>query len=133
MALITVTASRVRVVEIFEQATKPAAAAITRGQIVYVDSNGKWALAASTSAGAAGNFRAVALKDVGANEPLTAVIRGFIDMGDGFTSMAFGAPVYLNDTAGSIGDAAGTVSVIAGYVDSAWAATAADKLLYFRG
>lgn len=133
MALITVTASRVRVVETILQSTKPAAATITRGQVCRVDSNGKWALSLTTSLANAGNIRGIALKDVIAGEPLTCLIWGKVDIGDGLTAVAFDAPVYGNDTGGSLGDAAGTASVINGYVTSAWAATSADKLLLFKG
>ena len=130
MAAITVTAARVRPVLIIEQETKPAAEAITRGQYVRIDNAGKWALGNATTTGeVALGTGGIALKDVAAGEALTALRKGLVDIGDGFTAMAFGAPVYLSDTDGGLDTAAGTVSTIVGYVDSAWAATSADKLL----
>lgn len=129
MTLITVTAARVRAVEIILASSKPAAVAITRGQICYVDTNGKWALSLTTSAAAAGNIRGWALKDVAANEAVTCLMIGIMDIGDGLTAVAFGAPVYGNDTGGSIGDAVGTATVINGYVTSGWASTTPDKLV----
>ena len=129
MALITVTAARVRVVEVIQAQNKPAAATITRGQICYVDTNGKWALSLTTTLAAAGNIRGWALKDVFANEPLTCLQIGILDIGDGLTAVAIGAPIYGNDGAGTIGDAIGTATVINGYVTSGWAATAVDKLV----
>lgn len=130
MALITVTAARVRPVLIIEEATKPALVAVTRGQVVALDATtGKWRLADSTSAGQVGARRGFALRDVGIGESLTALTKGILDIGDGLSAMNFGDSIFLNDTAGSIGTAAGTVSSIAAFVDSVWAAGAsADKL-----
>lgn len=132
MALITLVASRVRVVTLIHAETKPAAVAITRGQIVYVDTAGKWALSLTTSLAAAGNVRGWALKDVGAGEPLSALRIGILDVGDGLDAagLTYGAQIFGNDTGGSIGTAAGTASVINGTITSGWASTTADKLVY---
>lgn len=130
MAAITVTAARVRPVTIIHQETKPAAATITRGQVVTQDSSGKWALALATTAGNAGTIRGIALKDVIAGEPLSALRIGSIDIGDGMTAMAFNDTVFLSDTAGTLSTTAGTGSYILGYVQSAWAYTTADKLIW---
>lgn len=133
MALITLVAARVRAVEIIHASTKPAAVAITRGQIVFCDTNGKWALSLTTSLAAAGFARGWALKDVGAGEPLTALRIGILDVGDGLDAagMALGAQIFGNDTGGSIGTAAGTATVINGVVVSGWASgSVADKLVW---
>ncbi len=65
-----------------------------------------------------------------ANESVTAVRRGTLD---GFTfSQAYDAAIYVADTDGRIGDAAGTVSTVIGRVVPAWnqrQGTAADKVL----
>lgn len=130
MAVVTVTAARVRPVAIIHEETKPAAVTITRGQIVTQDANGKWVLALATTIANAGTIRGIALKDVIAGQSLTVLRMGLIDIGDGMTALAFNATLFLSDTSGAIDTAAGTGSYILGYVDSAWAATAADKLMF---
>lgn len=105
-----------------------AAAAITAGQVVYMDANGKADLADASAAGTAG-ARGIALRTVAAGEALTVVAEGEVE---GFTiAQAYDAPIYLSDTAGALADAAGTVSVLCGNVS---AATNKDltKLLYVR-
>lgn len=129
MTVITVTAARVHPVLIVEQATKPAAEAITRGQYVRLDTSGKFALGNGTTTGEVGAGSGIALNTAAAGEAVTALRKGVVDIGDGMTALAFGATVYLSDTDGALDTAAGTVSKVLGYVDSAWAATSADKLL----
>lgn len=130
MTVITVTAARVKPVLIIEQETKPAAEAILRGQYVRLDTSGKWALGNGTTTGEVGVGGGIALRDVHAGESLTALRKGIVDIGDGFTALAYGAPVYLSDTDGALDTAAGTITKQIGYVDSAWGATTADKLLH---
>lgn len=105
-----------------------AGAAITAGQAVGMDANGKAILADASAAGTAG-VRGIALKTVAAGEALTVVAEGEVE---GFTiSQAYDAPIFLSDTAGALADAAGTVSVAVGNVS---AATDKDltKLLFVR-
>ncbi len=52
-----------------------AAAAITAGQPVYIDANGKVNLADANGAGAA-KFRGIALESVGAGSPVSVLRRG---------------------------------------------------------
>lgn len=129
MTVITVTAARVRPVLIIDQSTKPAAETITRGQYVRLDTAGKWALGNGTSAAEVGGGGGIALRDVIAGQELTALRKGLVDIGDGFTALAYGATVFLSDTDGALDTAAGTVSTVLGIVDSAWASETADKLL----
>jgi len=135
MANLTVTASTVHVVESYEQATLPAAAAITAGQVIIIDSNGKWALGNATTAANAGNGRrAIAAKSVAAGQSLTGVYRGLLDTRGALDALAFAASVFLSDTAGTLADTAGTVSTIVGQVVAGWGSGAtADKLLRFNG
>ena len=105
-----------------------AAAAITAGQVVYMDTAGKFDLADASAAGTAG-ARGIALRTVATGEALTVLSEGEVS---GFTiSQAYDAPIFLSDTAGALADAAGTVSVAVGNVSSA---TDKDitKLLYVR-
>lgn len=130
MADLSLTAAKVALVEGDVTGwTKPAAAAITAGQTVQQDTNGKWALAdASTSGGA--RAYGIALKSVAAGQALTAAGPAcLVDLGDALAALAYDAAVYQSDTAGALADAAGTTSFIVGRVFSGWAATTADKLL----
>lgn len=132
MALIALTtANKVEVVESIMQHTAPAAEAIVAGAPVRLDtSNGKFTNSNGTTAPEARVY-GIATKTVAANEPLTAIRRGKMD-GFDFTSQAYDAAIYVSDTDGRLGDAAGTVSTVAGRVLSAWSqrlGTAADKIL----
>jgi hypothetical protein len=132
MALIALTtANKVEVVESIMQHTAPAAEAIVAGAPVRLDtSNGKFTNSNGTTAAEARVY-GIATKTVAANEPLTAIRRGKMD-GFDFTSQAYDAAIYVADTDGRLGDAAGTVSTVAGRVISAWSqrlGTAADKIL----
>lgn len=132
MALIALTtADRVEVVESIEQLTKPAAEAITAGAPVRLDTTaGTFTNGNGSSAGEARVY-GIATRTVVAGEAVTAIRRGIMD-GFNFTSQAYDAAIYVADTDGRLGDAAGTVSVVAGRVISAHATTlgtAADKIL----
>lgn len=136
MALIALTtAGRVEVVESIEQMTLPAAEAITAGFAVRI-------VPASTGAGqftpgngtdaTEANIYGIATRTVVAGDPVTAVRQGALD---GFAFQSgdeYNDPVYLSDTDGRLGDAAGTVSLVVGRVAPGTAVTlgtAYDKLL----
>ena len=91
-----------------------AGAALNRGDIVYADSNGKLQL---SNGGAAATAMAlgVCVTDGQAGEPVAVVKRGKVG---GFTisGLAYGAFVYISDTAGKLEDAAGTKSNVVGRV-----------------
>jgi hypothetical protein len=131
MANLTVTAATVHEAKApLEQFTAPAAVAVTAGQMVAIDSNGKWFLALATTAANAGRRRGMAVKTVAAGESLTAIIRGLVDVPGALDALAFDAQVFLSDTAGTMADAAGTVSTVIGTVMPGWASGAsADRLL----
>ncbi len=135
MANLTVVAANVHVVEVVEQDTLPAAVAVTAGQIVKVDVNGKWALALATSQANAGlTRRAFVTRSVDAGMPVTAIYRGVVDPGGAIDALAYDASVFLSDTAGTMADAAGTVSVVVGTVIPGWGSGATpDKLLRIDG
>jgi hypothetical protein len=68
---------------------------------------------------------------VKAGQSLTGVRGCWVD-GVNLDALAYGAKVYASNTAGAIGDAAGTVSLVVGTVVGGWAqlnGVAADKLL----
>lgn len=110
--------------------TLPAAEAITAGAPVRLDTTtGKFTNSNGTTA-PEGRTWGIALATVVAGQALTAVRRGMVD---GFTfTQAYDAPIYVSDTDGRLGDAAGTVSVVVGRVFPGTATTlgtAYDKLL----
>jgi hypothetical protein len=111
------------------QHTAPAAVAITVGQAIRIDTNGKWELADGSGAGTLGDVY-IADRTAAIGETVT----GFkapclLDVGAALDALAFGALVYVSNTAGALGDAAGDVSKVAGTVVPGWAQTTAQKLL----
>ena len=132
MAL-TVTAADVAPVEVFEQWTGPAVEVITAGQMVRLDTaTGKAALSNGTTAAEA-RCRGIAINGASvAGITITAVKRGVIDVGDALGDLAFDQAVYLDNTDGAMGTAAGTVSLVVGRVVPIWGAATgtADKALH---
>jgi hypothetical protein len=116
MTAITVTAGQVGAIWPLnaEIRTRIAAEALTAGDSVYINSNGK---VAKSNGGAAGTakFRGVCLETVGAGQAVGCHIAGEIG-GFDVSGLAYDAVVYLSDTAGKFDTAAGTVSVVAGRV-----------------
>lgn len=137
MADLTITAADVHLVRggNEHQHTAPSAAVITAGQAVYLDSNGKWALVDADTAAHVAGLVGVALSGAEtAGLTVTAALPdSVLDMGEALAALAFGAAVYASNTAGALGDAAGTTSKVIGRVVPGWAATTADKLLQLVG
>lgn len=133
MADLTITAADVAPVQVREQVTVPAAAAMAEGAVAYIDSNGKAALADASASGtsdAAAHGGVCIQKATTAGETVTLVRKGLVDLGDALGDLAFGATVYLSDTnTGIMADAAGTRTLAVGTVVPSWGATTADKLL----
>lgn len=88
--------------------------AITAGQPVYQTTAGKAGVADANAAGKQ-QFRGIALKDAAAGQPVPVLKRGFIS-GFVLSGVAYDGLVYLSDTAGSLADAAGTMTVNCGRV-----------------
>ena len=132
MADISITASDVAPVLVFEQVTLPAEEAIDAGEAVRLNtSSGKATLAKATSA-AEGRLLGVAINDAVAGLAVTVVRRGLVDLGDALTSETYDELILLSDTDGKFddGDASPTVSVPVGRVWPAFGATTADKILF---
>lgn len=130
MALITVVAADVAPVDVREQLTRPCDVAVTAGQYVRETTTGNWILSDASQAGDIGGNRGVALNSAAIGETVTAVTKGTVSLGtSAFSDDAYDAPIYLSDTAGTLADAAGTVSTIVGYVTAGNANTTPDKLL----
>lgn len=81
--------------------TLPAAAALSAGAAVYVDSNGKFAKADADAGDLSALPYGVATKTVVAGMPVTAIARGVVG-GFAFSSTAYWTNVLLADTAGEI-------------------------------
>lgn len=131
MADLSVTSSKVRPVQVFEQITCAAGATITAGQVVRLDAtSGKLVLA---QADTAANARAIgiAISDTAKTGNVTTVVRrGVLDVGNALDGLNYGVDVYLSNTAGVLADAAGTTPKIVGRVIPGYGATTPDKLLY---
>lgn len=114
-----------------DQRTLPAAEAITAGAPVRLDTtNGRFTNANGTTAPEA-RWEFLAMRTVGAGESVTGV-RGCLVDGLDLSAVAYDAPIYVSDTDGRLGDAAGTVSTIVGRVVAGTATTlgtAYDKIL----
>lgn len=130
MSDITLTASRIaavhpRFAEIYDFV---AAATITAGQIVYLNSDGKLGVADANGSGTLQPL-GVALNGGGAGQAISVLKRGFC-YGFTITSLAYDAAVYLSDTAGALADAAGSASVIVGRVKALSDSGTPTKVLY---
>ena len=120
------------VVESIQQHTAQCAEDIApRSPVRFDPATGKFTLANATTAAEAGLYGiSTNVVNVKAGGTITAIKRGLMD-GFAFTQ-SYGAAVFLSDTDGRLGDAAGTVPVKIGTIVSAWAqpiGAAADKLL----
>jgi hypothetical protein len=116
MADIVVTAAKVAVIfpEKAEIMDMIAAEAITKGEAVYQTTAGKAAASGGASAGVA-QFVGIALNKASAGMAVSVLKKGLV-AGFTLTSQAYGAPIYLSATAGSLADAAATVATVVGRV-----------------
>jgi hypothetical protein len=90
------------------------AVAVTAGQSLYRNSDGKAALADANAAGAQ-QTRWLALEAGGAGQTISVLREGYV-YGFTLTSQAYDAPIFQSDTAGALADAAGTLEVPVGIV-----------------
>ncbi len=131
MAAVALTAARIAMVfprdaEVYDFV---AAATITKGQAVYINSAGKIDLADANAAGKE-QFRGIALTGGGAGQAITVLKRGHVY---GYTlTSAYDAVLYLSDTAGGLDTSAGTLSVICGRVIPLSDAGTYTKVLYIN-
>ena len=119
-----------RPVKVIEQITAPAAEVITAGTYVRQSTTtGKLEKGngTSTTENRPGGLAIQAAETI--NLPITAVTKGWVDVGDALSALAYDADVFLSDTDGVLADAAGTASRVVGKVVAAWGNTTADKLL----
>ena len=121
--------SEVAPVKVVEQFTAPAGEAITKGQAVRFDTSTGYFTKANGSAAGEARIKGIALETVVAGQPLTAVVKGILDLGDALDALTYDDDVYLSDTDGTLADSAGTVSVIVGETVPGLGHTTPDKLL----
>lgn len=98
----------------FVRKTYVAAVDLVPGDLVYIDSTGKANKAAGGVAGTA-VVAGVALKPASAGFGVTCMVQGSV-YGFDLAAVAFGAQVFLSNTAGALDTAAGTVSFVVGRV-----------------
>jgi hypothetical protein len=118
------TANTIHVVESIEQMTLPTAAAIDAGDVVTVDTNGKFALADADGAGTLAIAYGIATHTAAAGAILTAVAKGVMSGWD-FTGVNYWTNVLLADTAGDITVTSsesngGSADVVIGRVIPVW-------------
>ena len=116
MTVIVSTEAQVELIDPASCETYPAisAVALTKGQLVYLNSSGKYALADGASATTM-KMMGVCLSTVDANRPITILKRGHM-YGYTVSGMAYTALVYVSDTDGAADTAAGTVSRVIGSI-----------------
>lgn len=130
MAIVASTAAQVRPVLPYtaEIIDAIAGAAVTAGQAVYWNTSGNLVLSNAGVAGTA-KFAGIALNSVGIGQAVSVLKRGYL-AGYTLTALAYGAKLFLSNTAGAVDDAAGTVSVLIGVV-AAMADASRTKVAYF--
>jgi hypothetical protein len=129
MAAFSPTTGAIALVDAIEKITAPAGEAIVAGQFCRIGaSDGKAYVGNGTTASEA-LVGGIAVISGTSGQSVTMIRKGLIDFGDVFTSTNFLTSVYVSNTDGKLSSSAGTVSVLAGWVDPAWGYTTADKLL----
>ena len=121
-------AGSIHIVESIQQKTLVATEAIVAGAPVRIHTDGKWTNANGSDT-TENDVWGIATRSAAAGEAVTAVRRGTLD---GFTfSQAYNAPIYVSNTDGRLGDAAGTASKVVGRVvpGTAVVGSTYDKLL----
>ncbi len=124
-------------VEVVHQFTGAAVEAILEGQRCRFDATtGQIALGKGTDAAeiAPGG---IAVHAAAIGEAVTIINQGIVDVGDiaAWVALNYGDPIYVSDTDGRFGGAAGdsTVDTIVGRVIPGWDTTAGRKLLWLNG
>lgn len=137
MSDLSVTATDVAIVESPRLLrTYPAGAPVDAGAPVYLDANGYVQEADANGSEIAKLPIGLAITSAGSvTMPVTvAGPDALVDLGDALGGLAYGAAVYLSDTAGALADADATGSAaVMGAVVPAFASTTADKLLRISG
>jgi len=130
MSLLTITASDVKVVEVVEQFTGGAGAAIDAGVAVKYNLTSGLIDKAKATTSALARCVGIAVTSTSRQPKAPTVIRkGLLDVGEALAALDYGVEVYLSDTDGRLDTAAGTVSKVIGTVVAGYSNTTPDKLL----
>ena len=92
-------------------------------------SSGKIVLSNAASAANA-RVRGIALQTAIAGQTTTVVQKGIVDVGNALGALSYDQDVYLSNTDGTLADAAGTTSKVAGIVVPGYSSETPDKLLW---
>jgi hypothetical protein len=130
MALLTVSASLVKVVEVTEQFTGGAGVAIDAGVAVKYNLSTGLIDKAKATTSALARCVGIAVSSTSRQPNAQTIVRkGILDVGEALAALDYGVEVYLSDTDGRLADAAGTVSKVVGTVVPGYGNTTPDKLL----
>lgn len=133
MANLTITPADVRIVHIIEMLPDgPADEALNAGEVVRINTTtGQYTPANGTVAGEARPVGIAVTTANYANDTISVMKQGVLDVGDALDGLAYDLALYNSDTDGLIGSAAGdsTVDNVIGRVVAGWGDTAGDKLL----
>lgn len=127
MAQITVT--KLRLVEALEHFTGIAGVDVNAGDVVRFDGTTGKVVKAAADTAANATAVGVAVRTVKAGSAVTCLRRGVLDLADALDTLAYGAPVYLGTTPGTLDTAAGTVSVQVGQVIAQHTTAGPQRLL----
>ena len=130
MALLTIVAAEVAVLEDRESFTGPEGETLTVGQMVrYNTTTGKIDLGKATDAAEARKGGMVVKRE--GNGVVTVLRRGIVDVGDALSALTYDDDVHLSDTDGRLADAAGSTANIVATVVPIWSnpSAVADKAL----
>jgi hypothetical protein len=129
-AVSLVTAGAVRVVQPIDQYDGVAGETIAAGAVVRLDATTGLVMNGNGTTSTEAKIVGIATKDAVQYQPVTVLRRGIMDGWN--ISQGFGAQLFASDTDATVADAAGTVSVVLGYVEARFAGdgVTADKLFY---
>jgi len=108
---------------------KVLAEAVTAGQTLCQNTSGQAAIADANAAGLQ-QVRYMALQNGGAGESIRVLQHGHV-YGFDLSAQTFDDPLFQSDTAGTVADAAGTLSVPVGIVEGVANDGVIKKVLYF--
>lgn len=113
------TADRVEIVGFpVRQSTKVAGEDITAGAPIVQNTSGKWVNTDANGTTSLLAVDAIATRTVKSGMSLTGIAEGRLD-GFVFTDQAYGATIFASNTVGRLADAAGSTSMVVGYVEAA--------------
>lgn len=131
MSDLSITAADVKAVKVWAQMTGPAEEAFSAGEAIRLNTSSGKLTPGNATSDAEARIIGVAIKTANvANEAVTIVKKGLLDVGNALTSVDYDAALYLSDTDGTIATgSSGTTTKVVGRCVPAWGYTTADKLL----